>query len=47
MEIRWLKKALKKLDDEANFIAKENPVAARNTVQKILNHVELLINNCT
>ena len=45
MEIKWLKKALKNLDDEANFIAKENPVAARNTVQKILNHVELLINN--
>jgi len=33
MQIRWLKKALQNLNDEAEYIARENPVAAQTLVR--------------
>lgn len=45
MQVRWLTTALRNLDDEAEYIARENPVAARALVQRISQTVELLIEN--
>ena len=45
MQIRWLKKALKNLDDEAEYIAKDDPVAARMVVRRIQDAVNLLSDN--
>ena len=45
VEIKWLKKALRNLDDQAEFIAKDNPIAARQVVQHIHNTVLLLADN--
>jgi len=45
MDIKWLNKALKNLDEEAEYIALDNPIAARNTVYKIKLTVDLLTNN--
>ena len=35
MKIKWLRKALKNLQQEAEYIAKENPETARLVVQRI------------
>ncbi len=45
MEIKWLRTALKNLDQEAEYIAKDNPEAARLVVQRIHHTVSLLSNN--
>lgn len=45
MQVRWLKKALQNLDDEADYIAQENPEAARFVVQRIVDAVSLLPGN--
>ena len=45
MQVKWLKKALKNLNDEAEYIAQENPAAARIVVQRIINAVTLLTDN--
>ena len=42
MEVKWLNKALKNLDKEAEYIAKENPQAAQLLVQRIINSVNRL-----
>ncbi|MDQ6953553.1 MAG: type II toxin-antitoxin system RelE/ParE family toxin [Mariprofundaceae bacterium] len=42
MKIKWLKTALKNPDQEAKYIAKDNPVAAANMVEKIMHDVGLL-----
>jgi toxin ParE1/3/4 len=42
MRVEWLKTALKNLDDEATYIAQENPKAAYEFVQSVrtgLDHV--------
>ncbi|MCZ7560373.1 MAG: type II toxin-antitoxin system RelE/ParE family toxin [Burkholderiaceae bacterium] len=36
MRVRWLRKALVDLDEEAAFIASEDPAAARMVVQRIV-----------
>lgn len=36
MRIRWLRAALQNLDAEADFIALDDPVAARQVVQRVL-----------
>ncbi|HLS55300.1 MAG TPA: type II toxin-antitoxin system RelE/ParE family toxin [Zeimonas sp.] len=36
MRVRWLRKALVNLDEEAAFIANEDPAAARLVVQRIV-----------
>ena len=42
MQIKWLTKALQNLDEEAIYIAKENPAAAAKVVQQIMGSVALL-----
>ncbi|MFZ0927826.1 MAG: type II toxin-antitoxin system RelE/ParE family toxin [Syntrophobacteraceae bacterium] len=41
-KIRWLRTALKNLDDEAVYIARDNPQAAVALVKHILNMVDAL-----
>lgn len=45
MEIKWLNKALKNLDQEAEYIATDNPEVARLIVQQIRNTITLLAEN--
>ena len=45
MQIRWLRKALDNLDDEAEHIAKDDPQAAQIVVQRIVQTVSLLSEN--
>ena len=45
VEIKWLKKALRNLNDQTEFIAKDDPIAARQVVQHIHNSVLLLADN--
>jgi toxin ParE1/3/4 len=42
MRVRWLRAALENLDAEANFVAAEDPAAARVLVQRVLNAVSQL-----
>ncbi len=42
MRVRWLKRALQNLDDEAAYIAQENPKAAYECVTHILKSVDQL-----
>lgn len=45
MRIRWLSQALQDLDDEAEYIAQDNPAAARYVVQRIVDAINLLPGN--
>ena len=45
MQIKWLRKALQNLNDEAGYIAKDDPEAARLVVQRIQQTVGLLRGN--
>ena len=45
MQVKWLKKALQNLDDEAEYIAQDNPVAATLVVQRIVDAINLLHDN--
>lgn len=45
MEIKWLRKALLNLDQEAEYIAKDDPRAGRLVVQRIYHTVSLLRDN--
>ena len=42
MRVRWLRQALRNLDDEANYVAAENPAAARIVVRRVLEAVAQL-----
>jgi plasmid stabilization system protein ParE len=42
MRIRWLRKALPNLDDEATYIAADDPTAARQVVERVLDAVSML-----
>jgi len=42
VQVRWLRRALANLDDEAAYIAREDPEAARLVVGRILAAVEAL-----
>jgi toxin ParE1/3/4 len=42
MQLRWLRKALRNLDEEATYIAVDDDRAARLVVQRILGAVALL-----
>ena len=42
MRVRWLRKALRNLDDEASFIAADSPEAAQLVVQRVLDAVAML-----
>ena len=45
MQVKWLRKALQNLDDEAAYIAKDNPASAQLVVQRIIAAVNLLPDN--
>jgi len=45
MQVKWLQKALQNLDDEAEYIAREDPVTARLVVQRIVEAINLLPDN--
>jgi len=45
MQVKWLRKALQNLDDEAEYIAQEDPAAARLIVQHIVKTIGLLQDN--
>jgi toxin ParE1/3/4 len=42
MRVRWLRTALRNLDDEAAYIATDDPEAARIVVQRVLDMVGAL-----
>jgi len=39
MRVRWLRTALRNLDEEAKYIATDDPEAARTVVQRVLDAV--------
>jgi len=45
MQVKWLNKALQNLDDEAAYIAQDDPAAAQLVVRRIFNTVNLLTEN--
>ena len=45
MKIKWLRKALDNLEQEAAYISRENPAAARHVVYRIHKSVALLAEN--
>ncbi|MES9881258.1 MAG: type II toxin-antitoxin system RelE/ParE family toxin [Sedimenticola sp.] len=45
MQIKWLRNALKNLDAEAEYIAQDDPQAARVVVQRVAQTVSLLSDN--
>ena len=42
MRVRWLRKALRNLDEEATYIATDDPGAARLVVARVLDAVAML-----
>jgi toxin ParE1/3/4 len=42
VRVRWLRRALKNLDEEAEYIARDDPEAAARTVERIAASVERL-----
>jgi len=42
MRVKWLRTALRNLDDEATFIAADDPAAARKVVARVLDAVAQL-----
>ena len=42
MQVKWLRTALRNLDEEATFIAADDPRAAKLVVERVLNAVEKL-----
>lgn len=45
MRVRWLRTALRNLDEEARYISQEDPAAARRVVQRIHDAVRQLADN--
>jgi plasmid stabilization system protein ParE len=45
MRVKWLRKALRNLDDEATYVAIEDPLAARLVVERVLNAVAMLVDH--
>lgn len=42
MRVRWLRKALRNLDEEAGYIANDDSAAARIVVERVLSAVAML-----
>lgn len=45
MLVKWLNQALRNLDDEVEYIAQEDPKAARLVAQRIVDAINLLPDN--
>jgi len=43
VRVRWLRKALRNLEDEATFIAQDDPAAAALVVERVLAAVAMLV----
>lgn len=43
MQVRWLRKALLNLEQEADYLAEKNPRAAHNMLQTIHSSINLLL----
>jgi len=43
MHVRWLRQTLRNLDEEASYIAQEDPQAAQQVVQRVLDSVAMLV----
>ena len=43
MQVRWLRTALRNLDEEAAYIAADDPQAAQLVVERVLNAVDMLV----
>jgi toxin ParE1/3/4 len=44
MRLKWLRKAVLNLDEQASYIAAEDPLAAKLVVQRVLDAVAMLQN---
>ena len=42
LQIKWLNKALRNLDDAYSYLYQENPVAAQRFIQEVYAQIELL-----
>jgi toxin ParE1/3/4 len=42
MHVKWLRKALRNLDDESSYIATDDPVAASRVAKRVLEAVKVL-----
>ena len=42
MRVRWLRRALRNLEEEADYIARDDPQAAAQVVERIATSVDLL-----
>ena len=45
MQVKWLRTALQNLENEADYIAQEDPAAAKLVVQRVFDAVNLLPDN--
>lgn len=45
MQVRWLTKALQNLQDELEYISKDNPAAAKLVAERVYKTVQLLADN--
>lgn len=45
MQVRWLRRALQNLDEEAAYYAREDPAAARRIVERIVTSITRLGNH--
>jgi toxin ParE1/3/4 len=45
MRVKWLRRALRNLDEEAAYIAEEDPLAATQVVRRVLEAVAQLAEN--
>jgi toxin ParE1/3/4 len=45
VRVRWLRRALRNLDEEAEYIARDNPDAAARTVRRFATAVEQQLTN--
>lgn len=43
MQVKWLKRALDNLEDEADYIAQDNPKAAHDLMTHVFNSVNQLV----
>ena len=45
MQVKWLRRALQNLNNEADYIAQDDPAAAQLVVQRVFDAVKLLPGN--
>ena len=43
MRVRWLREAVRNLDEEASYIAQDDPKAAQQVVQRVMDSIAILV----